>query len=102
MRRVIQVEQLLVAGATVGVSGLLFAQELVNDGATPSLGLQGILLGSGVALFLFFDRRERKAQDVRNAERRSADEAKDKQIEQLRTEVTRLNERIFKLLGGGE
>lgn len=93
------VEQMLVAGGTIGASLGMIAQQVV-DGATPSLAVQGVLLGFGVALFVFFDRRERTAVKERNLERREADEAKDREIDELRKEVARLHERIYRLLGG--
>lgn len=94
------VEQLLVMGATVGSGIGLFAQQLVEDGASPSLAVQGVLLGFGVALFMFFDRRERASIKERNLERREADEAKDRELDQLRTEVRELHERIIRILRG--
>ena len=92
------VGQAITAGATVGASVMLFGFQLVQEDASPSLGLQGILLGGGIAVFVFFDRRERKAAQERNLERREADEAKDDRIKELEDKVDRLTQRIFDML----
>ncbi len=94
------VEQLLVMGGTVGASIGIMAQQVVDSGASPSLAVQGVLLGFGIAVYVWFDRRERAAMRERNLERRQADEAKDREIEQLRTEVARLHSRIYRILEG--
>lgn len=93
-------EQMLVAGGTLGTGVGMLAQQIVDDGGTPTIAVQGVLLSVGVALFVFFDRRERAAQRERNMERREADVKKDEEIERLRAEVRELNARIYRLLRG--
>ena len=86
--------QAVTAGATVGASAMMIAFQVVQDDANPSIGLQGIMLGAGVSVFVFFDRRERKAAQERNLERREADEAKDAELARLRAQVDSLWQRL--------
>lgn len=76
--------QHLVAALSVGASGAAIAIQFVEDGASPNLGVQGLLLGGAVAVFAFFDRREQRNVRERNEERRENDRRKDVEIEQLR------------------
>ena len=92
--------QLLTAGVTLGASAAVFVAQLVEDNGEPSVGVQGAIVGAGIAVFVFFDRRERKASQERNLERRAADEAKDARIAELEDRVEHLTQRLFDILGG--
>jgi hypothetical protein len=102
----------IVVGATVGASAMMMVSQAVQGESGPSIGVQGALLGAGIALFVFFDRRERSAAErrrqeradaerERNMERRVADEAKDKRLRELEERVEYLTQRLFDALGGG-
>lgn len=89
-------EQMLVMGGTLGASAMMLAQNVVEQGGTPTIVVQGALLSAGVAMFVFFDRRERAAQNQRNLERREADLAKDKEIGELRAQVRALYDQLLR------
>jgi hypothetical protein len=93
--------QHVLAGATLGASGMMFALQIVDDAGNPSIGVQGALLTGMGAMLWWFDRREQVRVKEHNAERREADVRKDAELDALRAEVRRLNERLFDELKRG-
>lgn len=83
-------------GTTIGTSMGIFGQELIQDGISGSLVTQGGIIGAGVAVFLYQEKKHNTLR--READQRVQDDEnkKDKRIEQLEQEVRSLYERIAK------
>jgi len=81
------VSQLHTAGLiTFGAAAANLAQSIPVAADDP-VWTQGIIITVGVAVFMFFDRRERATLAIRNTERRDADVAKDERIKQLEEDL---------------
>jgi hypothetical protein len=91
----------IAAGLGLGSSAAMLAFQVIDNGTDASVGVQSVLLGGAIGVFLFFDRRERRALEERNAERRSADVAKDAELKELRDEVRRLNAELLRIAKEG-
>lgn len=90
--------QAVIAISATTVSASTIAFQVVQDGATTPIGVQTILLSGAIAVFLFFDRRERQALKERNDERRAADVRKDHLIESQAAKIEELQRELVKLL----
>lgn len=88
------IPQAFTMGATVASATTYIAQSAVTDGLDPTTGWAGGIVIAGVAVFLFFDRREQVRRKEENSQRRAEDEKKDQKIRDLEAEVQRLNETI--------
>ena len=73
----------MTVGATLGVAGFQLIESVDRD--TPIGGVAGQLgvIGAGVAVFLYQERRRKADQAELNDQRRKSDEAKDARIREL-------------------
>ena len=92
------------AVGTVGVSLGVFFNQVANEGIDYSTGENLGIIGSGVAVFLYQERKNKALRDEANVQRRSADSAlleagkhKDTEIRLLKKRVDFLTDRIFEL-----
>ena len=90
----------MITPAQVVGSGMLGASsmaliEQAADGVNSSFYGQLGLAGVGLAMFLFFDRRERAAIAARNDERRTSDKAKDDRIAHLEAQLAAKTEDLI-------
>lgn len=97
------IDVLLVTGLGIGAATTITAIQIIEDGASPSTGLQGGLLGATVGAVIYLERRRRTDQATSNMERRESSaellrqlKHKDKRIERLEARLDELTDLLVR------
>ncbi len=87
--------QALTVGATLGVAGFQLIESVDRNSTTGGVIGQLGVIGAGVAVFLYQERRRKAEQDALNEQRRESDRIKDARIAELETRNASLVDRML-------
>lgn len=86
--------QAATVSATLALAAFQIVQSAESGSSVDQLAGQATIVGTGVAVFLYQERRRRSEQAAWNKARRESDKAKDARIRELEQRVDRLVDRI--------
>lgn len=81
-------------GTALGTGLAFLGQQIVQDGVDPSIWTQAGIIGTGVVVFLYQERKHNGLRREADADRRAEEDKKDKRIRELEEEVRTLYRRL--------